>query len=116
MSNYEVLVKNGPSEAALAHAIDRHTPVVFRVEEGVLEVRLDALEGLRDDAGLAIRGSIVSGHIRDTRSLGLTTGRGVGDASSSRAFPNPLSAGGPIAPRACVGVSITAFYRRAVAG
>jgi hypothetical protein len=61
MSNYEVLVKDGPSEAALAHAIDRHAPVVFRVEEGVREVRLDALEGLRDDAGLAIRGSIVSG-------------------------------------------------------
>ena len=88
MSNYEVLVKNGPSEAALAHAMDRHTPVVFRVEEGVLEVRLDALEGLRDDAGLAIRGSIVSGPYQGHSSVGLTTGRGVGDASSSRAFPN----------------------------
>jgi len=61
MSNYEVLVKDGPSEGALAHVIDRQAPVVLRVEEGVLEVRLDALEGLREDAGLAIRGSIVSG-------------------------------------------------------
>jgi hypothetical protein len=47
MSNYEVLEKDGPSEATLAHATDRRGPVVFRVEEGVLEARLDAVEGLR---------------------------------------------------------------------
>lgn len=61
MSNYEVLVKDGPSEATLAHATDKHAPVVFRVDEGTLEVHLDGVEDLRDEAGLAIRGSIVSG-------------------------------------------------------
>jgi hypothetical protein len=61
MSNYEVIVKDGPSEATLVHATDGRAPVVFRVDEGVLEARLDAVEDLRDEAGLAISGSIVSG-------------------------------------------------------
>jgi len=61
MSNYEVLVKDGPSEATLAHATDRRAPVVFRVDEGMLEAHLDAVEALPVEAGLAITGSIVSG-------------------------------------------------------
>src|SRR5262245_58370582 len=40
MSNYEVLVKDGPSEAALAHATEKHAPVISGAEEGVLETRL----------------------------------------------------------------------------
>ena len=70
MSNYEALVKDGPSEATLAHALDKRAPVVFLVDEGVLEARLDAVEELRDEAGLAISSSIVSGPYRGETFVG----------------------------------------------
>ena len=89
MSNYEVLVKNGPSEVTLAHAAETHVSVVLRVDEGALEVRLDAAEGLRDEVGLAIRGRILSDPFRGHTFVGLTTARGGGDASNSREFLNP---------------------------
>jgi hypothetical protein len=76
MSNYEVLVKDGPSEAVLAHTAQEHAPVVFCVDEGVLEARLDAVEDLRDEAGLAIRGSLVSGPFQGHTFVGYYDGKG----------------------------------------
>jgi hypothetical protein len=75
MSNYEVLVKNGPSEVTLAHAAATHDPVVLRVDEGALEVRLDGAEGLRDGVGLVIRGRILSGPFRGHAFVGSYDGR-----------------------------------------
>jgi len=86
MSNYEVLVKDGPSEATLAHATDGRVPVVFRVDEGVLEAHLDGVEDLRDEVGLAISGSIVSGPYQGQTFVGSYDGKKRRDASSSRAF------------------------------
>src|SRR5262245_33077021 len=76
MSNYEVLVKDGPSEAALVRAIEKHVPVMFRTDEGVLDARLAAVEDRRDEAGLALRGGIVSGPFQGHTFVGSYDGRG----------------------------------------
>jgi hypothetical protein len=75
MSNYEVLVKDGPSEAALAHAIEKHASVIFGGEEGALEARLNGVEDLREEAGLAIRSSILCGPFQGHTFIGSYDGK-----------------------------------------
>jgi len=69
-------VKDGPSEAAVADATEKHAPVIFCAEGSVLEARRDAVEDLSIEAGLTIRGSILSGPFEGHTFIGFCDGKG----------------------------------------
>ena len=73
MSNYEVLVSEGPGETDLLRSVvsrGQHRLVSFRTDEGVIEASIDAEQDLEDAAGVVIRGNIASGPFKGRPFIG----------------------------------------------